>query len=174
MEEIELEKTYLAKFLPEGLLDCEVKELVDIYVPKNVNHPTLRIRKKGNKFEITKKTPITTRDASRQTEVTIGLDEAEYTALCDTSGKVVKKTRYFFPYKNQRAEIDVFGGELTGLVLVDFEFTSVEQMQAFEMPDFCLVDVTQENFIARGMLCGKKYSDIEEDLIRFGYKKLEG
>ena len=40
------------------------------------------------------------------------------------------------------------------------------------MPDFCLADVTQEVFIAGGMLCGKCYKDIEDDLARIGYKKL--
>ena len=40
------------------------------------------------------------------------------------------------------------------------------------MPDFCLADVTEEIFIAGGMLGGKKYKDIEIDLKKFNYKKL--
>lgn len=40
------------------------------------------------------------------------------------------------------------------------------------MPDFCLVDVTQEEFAAGGMLSGKKYQDIQNKLDQFGYKKL--
>lgn len=39
-------------------------------------------------------------------------------------------------------------------------------------PDFCLVDVTQETFLAGGMLCGKRYADIEAGLDRFGYRKI--
>ena len=40
------------------------------------------------------------------------------------------------------------------------------------MPDFCLKEVTQELFIAGGMICGKSYEDIEENLKRFNYLKL--
>ena len=40
------------------------------------------------------------------------------------------------------------------------------------MPDFCLADVTQEKFIAGGMICGKSYEDIEKELKRFNYVKL--
>src|SRR3989338_8977956 len=51
---IELEKTYLVKELPKNLLKSKSKEIIDIYVPATVAHPILRIREKGDKFEITK------------------------------------------------------------------------------------------------------------------------
>lgn len=173
MEEVELEITYLAKSLPKGLDKCEFKELVDIYVPEEADHPRLRIRQKGRKYEITKKIPMVEGDASRHTEMTIPLDEREFAALSKVEGKQVHKTRYMYPHGGLTAEIDVFRDGLSGLVLVDFEFPSVEEMKAFKMPDFCLTDVTQEDFIAGGMLCGKSYSDIEGKLTGFGYKKLE-
>ncbi len=66
----------------------------------------------------------------------------------------------------------MFQGDLKGLVVVDFEFDSIEEKDSFEMPDFCLVDVTQEDFIAGEMICGKFYEDIESELNRFDYKKL--
>ena len=40
------------------------------------------------------------------------------------------------------------------------------------MPDFCLADVTQEEFVAGGALCGKKYPDIEQKLAAFGYSRI--
>lgn len=40
------------------------------------------------------------------------------------------------------------------------------------MPDFCLADITQEDFIAGGMICGKTYADIESEVQRFGYVKI--
>ena len=52
---IELEKTYLAKNIPENLQNCKFKEIVDIYIPKYSEHPKLRIRKNGNRYEVTKK-----------------------------------------------------------------------------------------------------------------------
>ena len=40
------------------------------------------------------------------------------------------------------------------------------------MPDFCLVEVTQDEVFAGGVLAGKKYSDIEKDLRKYKYKKI--
>ncbi len=171
MLEMEYEKTYLAKYLPEGLRDCDKKEVLDVYIPKSEKHPTLRIRKNGSKFEITKKEPVS-EDCSEQEEHTIHLNETEFKALSKTEGNRVRKIRYLYPFKGRVAEIDIFLDGLEGLALVDFEFKTREEKQAFEMPDFCLADVTQDKFVAGGMLCGRSYKDIEEDLKAFNYQKL--
>lgn len=169
---IELERTYLLKSVPNGLKDCKHKEIIDIYIPKNKDHPTLRIRKNGNKYEMTKKEPVQGSDTSKQEEQTINLTEEEFNGLTKVEGKRVCKIRHYYPYKSRIAEIDVFQESLLGLILVDFEFDKEDDKDSFEMPDFCLADVTQELFTAGGMLCGKKYEDIERDLKRFGYKRM--
>jgi CYTH domain-containing protein len=169
---IELEKTYLAKSLPAGLEKCRHKEIVDIYLPENCRHPTLRIRKNGNDHEITKKEPVDKGDSSCQEEQTIKLTEEEFLALSKVAGKKVSKVRYFFEHDGRVAEIDVFSGALLGLVVVDFEFNTTEDKNAFEMPEFCLCEITQEEFIAGGMICGKSYEDVAKELERFGYEKL--
>ncbi len=169
---IELEKTYLAKNLPEDLEEHDSKEVVDIYIPKESDHPSLRIRKNGDKYEITKKEPIKEGDASIQKEQTVNLKEEEFKALEKLDGKKLRKIRYSYKTENYEAEIDVFQDDLKGLVVVDVEFEVEDEKDNFEMPEFCLAEVTQEKFIAGGMLCGKSYEDIEEDLKKFNYKKI--
>jgi len=169
---IELEKTYLAKELPIDLKDCDFKEIVDIYIPKFEKHPVLRIRKNGERYVITKKMPINDGEYSEMRESTIVLTKDEFELMNQLEGKKVRKLRYKYPYNGQIGEFDVFQDELEGLVIVDFEFETREDKSNFEMPDFCLVDVTQEDFIAGGMICGKKYEDIEKELKEFNYKKL--
>ncbi|MEA2088384.1 MAG: hypothetical protein U9O55_00905 [Patescibacteria group bacterium] len=170
---IELEKTYLAKKLPENLKSCKFKEIIDVYIPKSSEHPKLRLRKNGNKFELTKKEPVNDGDASYQEEQTIILTETEFNALNQQlEGKRVSKIRYFYDYKGRTAEFDVFKDDLAGLVVVDFEFATLEENNNFKMPDFCLVDITQEVFIAGGMICDKIYKDIEDNLKKFQYSKL--
>lgn len=170
---IELELTYLAKHLPNGLKDCKHKEIIDVYLPKSSLHPKLRLRKSGDKYELCKKTPVKEGDASIQKEQTIVLSKEEFEDLSNQlDGKRVHKLRYYYDYNGKTAEVDIFQGDLLGLVVVDFEFENEEEKDAFELPNFCLVDITQEVFIAGGMICGKKYSDVEEDLARFEYKKL--
>ncbi len=170
--EIELERTFLLKEKPEGLERCKSIEILDIYIPQAVPHPILRIRKRGNVFEMTKKSPIKNNDSSEQKEQTISLSEKEFAELSALSGKRSRKIRYYYPVDNFTAEIDIFLDNLEGLALVDFEFNSTEEKRNFVMPEFCLTDVTQEEFVAGGFLAGKKYSDIEPFLNKYNYQKL--
>lgn len=170
---IELELTYLAKSLPAGIESVAPTRLKDVYVPDTEGvHPRLRIRRKGDKFEITKKIPINENDASAHTELTIPLDQQEFEVLERTSNKIVEKDRYKISIDGHTAEVDVFVGDLEGLVVIDFEFENEELKSAFVAPDVCLADVTQEMFIAGGKLAGKAYGDIQDELDQFNYVSL--
>jgi CYTH domain-containing protein len=170
---VELELTYLAKELPDNLASLPAREMLDIYIPAKSEHPILRIRKQGKRYVITKKHPVVDGDASTQTEETIPLSKEEYEELRLLPGKRVAKTRYCMEQNNVNYEIDVFKEGLEGLVLVDVEFSTAKDKENFLMPNFCLADVTQETFIAGGMLCGKSYMDIQNKLNDFKYKKLQ-
>lgn len=170
--EIELEFTYLAKSLPEDLRFSASKLITDIYYPEKLEHPLLRLRQRGDVYEMTKKENAIGTDSSYKLEHTIVLDRDEFEALAQAPGRRVTKRRYFYEYQGHIAEIDVFEGELKGLVEVDFEFANRDEQLAFKMPDFCLADVTQEAFAAGGMLAGKTYKDIEKDLAKYNYKPL--
>ncbi|MBC8495604.1 adenylate cyclase [archaeon] len=165
----ELEIQYLAKSIPKRLEDCKFEEVIDIYIPKEVSHPCLRIRKKGDNYEITKKTVV---EVGHYEEQTVKLTEEEFKVLETVDGRKVHKKRYLYPYKGYTAEIDVFQGPLAGWVTVEVEFETMEDKNAFEMPSFCLADVTHEEFTAGGFVCGKSYEDIEENLKKYNYKKL--
>lgn len=169
---IEYELTFLARELPIEIRAVSPVKFRDIYLPDSVEHPHLRIRQKGNSYEITKKMPIRGRDSSEQLEQTIPLEPAEFKALLNVSRKTLEKDRYFVKIDGRAAEVDVFKGDLKGLVLIDFEFGDEKQKAAFQPPDCCLVDVTQEKFVAGGLLAGKTYSDIESDLKKLNYHKI--
>lgn len=168
---LEFEKVYLAKYLPE-IKDCKKKEIIDIYLPLSFTHPTLRIRKNGEHYEMTKKELLQGGDNTTYNEQTIILTEQEFHALSKVQGKKLHKIRYYCPYQGRIAEIGVFQGALKGLILIDFEFQSKEEKDNFKMPDFCLADISHEECFAGGMLCGKSYTEIEKDLERFHYKEI--
>ncbi len=171
--EIELESTYLAAFLPDGLDACPRVEIEDYYFPANEPMPRLRIRRKDDRYQLTKKTPIHG-DVSRQIEEHIDLSAAEYNALKKGASRGIIKTRYLMPYGDLTAEIDVFQDALNGLCLVEFEFPNQARKNSFTPPTFCLADVTHEDFIAGGALAGRDYKDIESDLRRFDYTSISG
>jgi CYTH domain-containing protein len=172
-KEIEIEKTYLAKFLPEDIDSCDFKEMKDLYLPKNAKHAHLRIRKNGDSFTITKKEPVEGEDSSIHVEHSIKITKEEFEAFEKVDADIIEKKRYYYPYQGRVAEIDIFLGKLKGLVLVDFEFGNKEDLNNFKMPDFCLADVTQEDFVAGGILCHGSIELLSNDLKRFGYKKTE-
>ena len=169
---IELELTYLAKYIPRELDWKNFKEIVDIYVPNGTNHLTLRLRKSGDKYELTKKEPLKGKDSSIQLEQTIPLKEEEYMTLAKLKGRLIRKKRYYYTYMDQPVEIDIFQDNLKRLVLIDFEFKTKKEKDSFKMPHFCMADITQEKFIAGGVLCGKTYKELEKDLKKWGYKKI--
>lgn len=169
---LEIEKTYLAKNIPNDLASHKKIEIIDRYFPANQDTPSLRLRNYNNQYELTKKIAAHPSDMSLQHEHTITLTPTEYESLKQIPAKMVHKIRYEYPYKGYIAEIGVFQGPLAGLVLIDVEFKTVEQKDAFTIPEFCLVDVTDQLFVSGKQLAGKSYTDIETELHTFGYTKI--
>lgn len=173
MPQLELEFTFLAKQIPTEIYRSSPIKIVDNYIPESgVAHPNIRIRQNGDKFEITKKIPVDQKDSSRQHEYTIPLSKKEFDCLSKAGNRSVVKDRYQVKIDGYPAEVDVFRDKLEGLVLIDFEFASVSDLAAFKQPDICLADVTQDEFIAGGMLAGKSYADIKPELEARNYQPL--
>lgn len=171
--DLELEFTFLASAIPDEITNAIPKRLIDIYIPDTDSvHPRLRLRQKGESFELTKKVPVAEGDASTQYETTIKLDNDEFDALRAVSKKSVVKDRYEVVINGYPAEVDVFLEDLKGLILIDFEFSNEDERSKFTAPAICLADVTQEDFIAGGQLAGKSYADIEHFLKEFNYRPL--
>ncbi len=169
----EFERTYLAKRLPPDFSsNTESKEVLDTYLPASSDHAILRIRKLGDRYEITKKEPVSGTDSSHQTENTIPLTKEEFADLATLAGKRVIKIRYYHTEHSITYEIDIFQDALKGLVLVDVEFSSNEEKEKFVPPEWLLAEVTQEKFVAGGVLCGKSYAEIENQLARYGYRAI--
>ena len=172
--EIELERTFLLKYKPQDLEKFPSCEIFDVYVPKEEFHPVLRIRSRDRKkFEITKKFPIDGNNSSEQEEYTIILSEAEFNAFSKLESKKVRKIRYYYSLLDgQKAEVDIFLDELEGLCMVDFEFKTKEEKEKFVAPDFCLAEVTQDKWLAGGMLAGGNYLEAQKFLDKYKYIKL--
>lgn len=157
---IEREKTYLALSLPDDVYDNDYQDMIDIYIG-DPDHPQLRIRKKGEKYSITKKQPVDN-DPSVQRETTIPLTQDEYNELATLAGRRIYKHRYNYDYQWKILEIDVFQKDLSGLIVVDAEFDNDADMNAFTMPEFCERDVTHDMRVAGGVLAGKSFGEIEQ------------
>lgn len=166
--EVELEKTYLMQSLPDGIEKFDSIKIHDIYVPETAGQAILRLRQKGDEYEITKKVSPKDDGFSSHIEYTIPLSKEEFEALAQCSNKDFVKRRYFVQLAGRDAEVDVYEGSLEGLIVVDFEFASEEEMNSFATPDFVLADVTPELAISGGYLAGKSFADILPRLAKYG------
>ena len=57
-QQLERERTFLAKELPQEIKTTEPTRIVDIYIPDTPAHSHLRLRQNGKTYEITKKTSV--------------------------------------------------------------------------------------------------------------------
>lgn len=169
---IELERTFLVKYLPLGWRRLPKLEIIDRYLPYSAAHPDIRLRQKGKEFTLTKKRPLNLKDFSQQEEQTIRLSAAEFAAFKKLPAKIVAKTRYYLPGRSQTIELDVFRGHLEGLVLADIEFASIKQLRRFQPPDFLLADVTQSEIVAGGKLAGQNYRHLRAFLKKKHYRRI--
>jgi CYTH domain-containing protein len=70
-----------------------------------------------------------------------------------TAERRVHKTRHLVPlHDGVTAELDEFHDELDGLLLVEVEFTSDDQMHAFEPPEWFGREVTDDPSYRNSML----------------------
>lgn len=172
MIEQELERTFLPSALPSDLTQSRHRTINDLYIPVSEQHPIVRLRMADGKYEITKKFTLQ-EDSSIRTEETISLSESEYQALVAVNGKRLIKTRYYYSRDGRKFEFGVYEGDLAGLVLIDVEFKSLDEMKSFQPPNFLGRDVTGLKFLRGGELAGKRYADIEQELKRLSYAKLD-
>lgn len=61
-----------------------------------------------------------------------------------TEGRRIEKTRYKIPHGQHTVELDVYEGELAGLMVAEVEFGTEGDAYAFEAPEWLGVDVTED------------------------------
>lgn len=136
MENMEIERKYLVKELPEDYRNYPKCEIEQGYLCTN---PVIRIRKENDSYYLTYKS---TGFLARQ-EYNLPLTPESYEHLKKKSdGCLIKKTRYLIPYSNYTIELDLFHGTNNGLLLAEVEFASQEEATSFSPPDWFLEDVT--------------------------------
>ena len=82
---------------------------------------------------------------AERTELEWQIDRREFdTAWPHTEGQRIEKSRHRIPYRHHLIELDVFGGDIDGLVMAEVEFDSVTAMEAFEPPAWFGREVTDD------------------------------
>lgn len=92
------------------------------------------------------------------------LNETEYKVLEAFKGRETRKNRYFYELEGKRFEIDIFLGKLWGLNIAKVFFETEDEMEKFDVPEFAVLEITNDEFFIGDNLVEKTFEDVQERL----------
>ena len=168
---MERERRYLLQDLPEGLTRADPHlQITDNYI----SGTRLRIRKvrdpRSNKWTVkfTQKFAPNPTDFSRTIITNIYLNALEAETLAMFDANEIRKNRYSFEFEGRRFSVDMFLGDLFGLVLAEVSFETDDELESFAKPPFAIAEVTNNKLFTGGELCQLTFSDIREEIVKSG------
>jgi CYTH domain-containing protein len=169
---VERERRYLLRDLPEGITRADPHlQITDNYMTGS----RLRLRKvrepRTNKWtvKLTQKIAPDPHDLSRTiiTNTYLNALEAETLSTLFNSNEI-RKNRYPFEFDGRTFAVDMFLGDLFGLVLAEVSFETDEELVQFPKPPFALVDVTNDELFTGGKLCELTFSEVRAEIVERG------
>ena len=162
---IERERRFLLCDFPHGQPIVRMRRITDRYIEGT----NLRLREQKDDgsppvFKLTQKIPAPASAAQQGYITTMYLDGDAHERLSQLSAKVLAKLRYSVPPFG----IDVFEGELDGLVLAEAEFDSPAEAAALKIPDFIAHEVSTDSRFTGGLLVNASRQDVETWLSDYG------
>lgn len=88
------------------------------------------------------------------------LSPSEYELLVGAEGHRLRKVRHYHHYLGRVFSIDVFEGELAGLVLCETEAEGLDELMLIEPPTYAEREVTEDPFFTGGNLCQTTRADL--------------
>lgn len=168
---VERERRYLLQDLPEGLTRADHHlQITDNYITGT----RLRIRKvrdpKTNKWVVkfTQKFAPNPEDLSRTTITNTYLNAIEAETLSVFEANEIRKNRYPFEFEGRKFSVDMFLGDLFGLVLAEVSFETDEDMKSFHQPAFAIAEVTNNEIFSGGRLSELTFEDIRREVEQNG------
>ena len=134
---VEIERKFKVNEMPD-LSQYKFKELTQGYLNRN---PVVRVRKEDDEYYLTYKG----KGLLEHEEYNLPLNKESFDNLIKKlDGKIITKKRYLIPYDKYTIELDIFEGDLSGLVIAEVEFESKEEAMAFNAPSWFGEDVTND------------------------------
>src|ERR1043166_5537767 len=168
---IERERRYLLEDLPEGLTRADHHlQITDNYITGT----RLRIRKvrdpRTNKWVVkfTQKFAPNPADLSRTVITNLYLNATEAETFSIFEANEIRKNRYYFEFEGRRFSVDMFLGDLFGLVLAEISFETDDELDRFPTPPFAIAEVTNNEIFSGGKLSELKYEEVKEEILRSG------
>lgn len=133
---MEIERKFLISKLPENLSDYPSHQIEQGYLTPN---PVVRIRRQDDDYILTYKGG----GMMAREEYNLPLTKEAYEQLRPKiEGVLIAKRRYCIPLEPYTIELDVFEGDLDGMILAEVEFPNIDEAEAFCPPEWFVKDVT--------------------------------
>ena len=168
---VERERRYLLRDLPEGLTRADPHlQITDNYITGT----RLRLRKvrdpRTNKWVVkfTQKFAPNPDDLARTIITNTYLNPLEADTLSLFNTNEIRKNRYYFDFEGRRFSIDMFLGDLFGLVLAEVGFETDEELDSFAKPPFAVAEVTNDPMFSGGQLSELTFSEVREAILKSG------
>lgn len=166
---VERERRFLLKDLPEGLTRADPHlQITDNYITGT----RLRLRKvrepRTNKWtvKLTQKYLPDESNGARALITNTYLNAVEAETLAVFEANEVRKNRYRFEYEGRQVSVDMFLGELFGLVLAEVSFDSDEELESFRLPSFALAEVTNNELFRGGTLSQTTFAELRPEIVK--------
>jgi lactoylglutathione lyase len=150
------------------LVEPYSKTFDDLYIRRtHLRLRTLTDSRTGREFiKLTKKlesaSPYVQRIGS------VPLSPMEYELIAGMEGTRLRKERYYHFHQGNVFSIDVFEGDLAGLVLCEVETGSLESLMRVEVPEYAMLEVTEDPFFTGGKLCRTSRDELTRKLATLG------
>lgn len=162
---VEWERRFLLAQFPVDIPSSRVRQIQDRYI----RGTRLRLRRLVDAdgtsvFKLTQKLDEGARGALQGHITTLYLSEEEYSVLVALPARLIEKQRYSVaPFG-----IDIFRGNLSGLIMAEAEFDSAEEAAALELPVFLGSEVTSDQRFTGGCLARTTRQQLVGNLAEFG------
>lgn len=137
----EIERKFLVQGdLPVRLDDYPCEFIGQGYISIDPNGTEVRLRTKGGTLTL----GVKSGPSRARVEHEIELDARSFDALWPlTDGRRIQKRRFMIPTNGDRViELDVYEGDLTGLITAEVEFPSERDADRFRPPEWLGTEVT--------------------------------
>jgi adenylate cyclase len=145
----EIERKFKVEALPEGLLG-PASVIQQGYL--SVEPVEIRLRAQDGGHELT----VKSLGGLRRVEVALPVAPEQFDELWPLASAFVEKTRHRVVVNGAVAELDVYGGKLAGLLVVEVEFASEEQAGRFVAPDWFGREITEDSRFRNAALAQAK------------------
>jgi CYTH domain-containing protein len=151
---IEYERRFLLTQLPQDIGPEQFTIITDIYIPDT----RLRLRQITSSdgemlaLKMTQKYSQPDLPATQTVITNIYLNEVEFAKLRVVNGRRLTKHRYTYHHAGYRWSLDVFQGDLHGLILAEIEARSAEELTQIPTPSFVVKEVTADRRFTGGAL----------------------